>query len=71
MAEEKPPWRPNRQHRRHTYYKVQIFDEVSLTWTDEKLAFDSLEAARARVAEIVDKRSRVMAVEGATRRPIE
>lgn len=71
MADERNSWRPNRQHRRHTYYKVQIFDEVSLTWMDEKLAFDALEAARDRLAELTDKKARIMAVEGNARRPIE
>jgi hypothetical protein len=61
-------WEPKRKHRRHTYYKVQVFDSKSLTWSDEPSAFDELEAANGYIAQkLVGKRARIMVVEGAKR----
>jgi hypothetical protein len=71
MTSEKEDWRPRRQHRRHVYYKVQIFDDVSLTWLDHKNAFDLVEDARRFIEESVGgKKARIMVVDGRTRYPL-
>jgi hypothetical protein len=33
-------WKPRRKHRRHAYYKVQVFHSLPLTWRHEPSAFD-------------------------------
>jgi hypothetical protein len=64
-------WKPKRQHRRHTYYKVQVYDSVSLTWLDEPPAFDELSAANNYIMQVlVGKQSRIIVVEGARRFPL-
>ena len=61
-------WKPKRQHRRHTYYKVQVFDSKSLTWSDEPSAFDELDAANTYIVQkLSGKQTRIMIVEGAKR----
>jgi hypothetical protein len=65
-------WKPRRQHRRHTYYKVQVYDETSLTWRDQKDAFDKVALARAHIAEtLAGKTARIMVIEGRSRYPLE
>ena len=73
LAPRKTEWRPNRKWRRHVYFKVQIRDEVSLVWRDEKPAFDLIELARAYVAEKVPPTAtaRIMSVDGRTREPVD
>jgi hypothetical protein len=65
-------WKPKRTHRRHVYYKVQVFDSVSLTWVDEPSAFDELTAANNYIAQtLAGKQSRIMMVDGARRFPLK
>ncbi len=65
-------WRPRRQHRRHPYYKVQIWDEGMQTWRDERRAYDSVEEARAFIeARVSPKKGRVMVVEHNRRYALE
>jgi len=64
-------WKPKHAHRRHTYYKVQVFNSVSLTWVDEPTAFDDLNAANSYVAQtLAGKRSRIMVVDRGRRSPL-
>jgi hypothetical protein len=72
-APREPEWRPNRKWRRHIYYKVQVRDEVSLVWRDEKPAFDLVDLARAYIADKVPATAtaRIMSVDGRTRQPVE
>jgi hypothetical protein len=71
MTSEKDEWRPRRQHRRHVYYKIQIYDDTSLTWLDHKNAFDLLEEAKKFVVEQVEgKKARIMVVDGRKRYPL-
>jgi hypothetical protein len=71
MPDEKE-WRPRRQHRRHVYYKVQVFDETSLTWLDEKNAFDEVASAKRFMEEnCAGKKVRIMVVDGRDRHPLE
>jgi hypothetical protein len=69
MTSEKEEWRPRRQHRRHVYYKVQIYDDTSLTWLDHKNAFDLLDDAKKFVEEQDRKKARIMVVDGRRRYP--
>ena len=72
MSEKDPVWKPRRQHKRHTYYKVQWFDDVSLTWRDEKESFDSKDEANSlRLSKHAERRTRLMVVEGRTRYPLD
>ncbi|MFI5022224.1 MAG: hypothetical protein ACHQRJ_11305 [Alphaproteobacteria bacterium] len=72
MPNEKEGWRPRRQHRRHIYYKVQVFDETSLTWLDEKNAFDDVATARDVISEhLGGKKVRIMVVDGKRRYPLQ
>jgi hypothetical protein len=72
MSDTHDPWKPNRKHRRHVYYKLQLYDETSLTWRDLKDAFDVLEEARASLeASRRESRVRIMVVDGPTRYPLE
>jgi hypothetical protein len=65
-------WKPKNVRRRHTYFKVQAFDSVSLTWRDEPSAFDELSAAENYIAqELAGKQSRIMVVDGGRRSPLQ
>lgn len=65
-------WKPKRTHRRHTYYKVQVFNSVSLTWLDEPSAFDEPSAANNYIAQkLTGKQSRIMVVDGTRRFPLK
>lgn len=68
-----PAWRPTRQWRRHVYYKVQVRDDVSMVWRDEKSAFDTIDVARAYIAEKLPNTAtvRIMSVDGRTRLQVE
>jgi len=70
MTSEKEEWRPRRQHRRHVYYKVQIYDDTSLTWLDHKNAFDLLDDAKKFIGEQDGKKARIMVVDGRKRYPV-
>jgi hypothetical protein len=71
MTDESKGWRPRRQHRRHVYYKVQVFDEISLTWLDEKSAFDEVSRARDFVSmNLLGLKTRIMVVDGKRRYPL-
>jgi hypothetical protein len=72
MVGDADGWKPKRQHRRHTYYKVQTYDVGSLTWRDEKDAFDEVAAARAHIENaLAGSTARIMVVEGRNRYPLE
>lgn len=72
MTDENDAWKPKRFLKRHTYYKVQVFDDVSLTWRDEKEGFDEKdEANNYRRSKFSTKRTRLMVVEGRKRFPID
>ena len=72
MTDDRKIWRPRRQHRRHLYYKVQVFDDISLTWLDEKDAFDELVHAREfLLRHLGGKKARIMVVDGKRRYPLQ
>ena len=72
MTNDRKVWRPRRQHRRHIYYKVQVFDDLSLTWLDEKNAFDDLASAREFILlQLGARKARVMVVDGKRRYALE
>jgi hypothetical protein len=58
VADDRDQWRARRQHRRHVYYKVQVFDDVSLTWLDEKKAFDEVDDARLILRQLGGRKAR-------------
>jgi hypothetical protein len=65
-------WKSDDARRRNIYYKVQIFDSVSLTWVDEPSAFDELKAANKYVVEMLAaKQTRIMVVDGKRRYPLK
>jgi hypothetical protein len=67
-----PYWKPKHAHRRQTYYKVQVFNSVSLTWVDEPSAFDELDGANSYIAQTLGgKQSRIMVVAGGRRSPLK
>lgn len=68
----KSPWKPKRHVRRHLYYKVQVYDDRSKVWRDQKPAFDSLDAARSYIASSLTGgvMVRIMSIDGRERRPI-
>ncbi len=67
---EVPGFKPTR--RRHIYYKVQIYDEVSMVWRDEKQAFEDFKSAKEFVGSHVKPgaKARLMQVDGKTRKPV-
>ncbi len=65
-------WKPKHAHRRQTYYKVQVFNSISVTWVDEPSAFDNLDAAKNYISQtLAGKQSRIMVVEGGKRAPLK
>ncbi len=57
-----------RPRKRHAYYKVQLYDELSLSWIDEHLSFSSLESAREYILQKASTRKgRIMKVSGRSR----
>jgi hypothetical protein len=65
-------WKSDDARRRNTYYKVQMFDSVSLTWVDEPSAFDELTTANKYIVEkLGSKQSRIMVVDGKRRFPLK
>jgi hypothetical protein len=72
MNSEAVSWRPRRKWRRHRYYKVQHFEDRSLTWRDFKQAFDDLSAARQFITDNCSgMRTRIVWVEGKGRGALE
>jgi hypothetical protein len=72
MTDDRDQWRARRYHRRHVYYKVQIFDDVSLTWLDEKKAFDDvLDARQLILQQLGGRKARIMVVDGRRRYPLD
>lgn len=72
MTEDRGAWRPRRKWRRHRYYKVQHYEERSMTWRDFKQAFDDLAEARRFASKSgAGKRVRIMWVEGDSRSVLE
>lgn len=62
------PWRPIRQRRRGLYFRVEIYDPVSLCWLDAPGTFGSAEDAQAFVErELGAKRARIMKIDGRKR----
>lgn len=70
---DKDEWKPKRRLRRHVYYKVQIYDNRSKAWRDQKPAFDSLDDARAYLASEITAPAtvRIMSVDGRERKPVD
>jgi hypothetical protein len=72
MSDAADGWKPKRQHRRHIYYKVQVYDGTSLTWRDQKDAFDEVASARAHIEEMLaGETTRIMVVDGRSRYPLD
>ena len=60
------------RRRRLFYYKVQVYDELSLSWVDEHLSFSSEDSARNYIAHrIAPRKARVMSVQGPSRYPLQ
>jgi hypothetical protein len=63
--------RKNGRRRREKYYKVQVFDAVSLTWSDEAHTFDGINSANEYISRALDgKQSRIMVIEDGRRYPL-
>ena len=64
-------WQPRRKWRQFPYYKVQVFREKTQTWQDERGAFDTVEEAKAHIAEKLGSAStRIMVVEDRRKRHV-
>jgi hypothetical protein len=56
--------KPRGRHRRCPYYKVQVFNPVSMTWQDERRAFDSAADATEYIrTKLSESTARIMTVE--------
>lgn len=56
--------KPRGRHRRCPYYKVQVFNPVSMTWQDERKAFDSIADATEYIrSKLFESTARIMTVE--------
>lgn len=66
-------WEPTKKRRKHPYYKVQVYNETSMTWKDERGAFDTVDEAQEFIAAKAprSKQVRIMVVEVKRRFPIE
>ena len=54
------------------YYKVQVRNDVSLTWKDARGAFDEIEEAEAYVStKLGGATARIMVVDAEGRRPLK
>jgi hypothetical protein len=61
-------WKPGRQRRRGIYYRVEIYDQISLCWLDAPGTFGSVEEASQYIArELTDRRARIMKIDGRKR----
>lgn len=50
--------------RKYPYYKVQTFEERSMTWRERKAGFDTLKEAKQHVAALdPDTKSRIVLVD--------
>ena len=66
MAQSKG-WRKD-----YPYYKVQVFDDRSLAWMDEKRGFATLDDARSYIRqELAGRKCRIMVVDEKGRRPLD
>lgn len=65
-------WRPRRKHRPFPYFKVQVLDDLTLSWKDVQRAFSTENEARAYIADkLTSTNARVMLVEASGRSVIE
>lgn len=56
-------WKARRHRRPYPYYKIQVLDEVSLTWTDLRGVFDTVGKAREYIArKVAPQGARIMVV---------
>jgi hypothetical protein len=56
--------KPRGRHRRCPYYKVQIFNPISMTWQDERKAFDTVADATEYIRKkLFESTARIMTVE--------
>jgi len=62
------PWKPGRQRRRGIYYRVEVYDQVSLCWLDAPGTFGSIgEASQYITGELRGRRARIMRIDGRKR----
>jgi hypothetical protein len=62
------PWKPERQRRRGIYYRVEVYDRVSLCWLDAPGTFGSIEEASQYITrDLSDRRARIMEIDGRKR----
>lgn len=62
------PWKPGRQRKRGIYYRVEVYDQVSLCWLDAPGTFGSIEEASQYITrELSDRRARIMEIDGRRR----
>ena len=55
---------PRRRRRNYPYYKIQVFDDLTKVWKDERKVFDTAEEAQNYIrTELTDKSARIMVVE--------
>lgn len=48
-------------------YKVQFFQEVTLSWRDIQKTYDSLDEAKVAMRKVRDAKARIMVIEGKKR----
>jgi hypothetical protein len=61
--------KPRGRHRRCPYYKVQLFNQVSMTWQDERTVSETIAEAEQYIAKKgAGQLARIVAVEEAGRR---
>ncbi len=66
------PRKPRRWRKDFPYYKVQIYDEVVKSWTDQPRAYATLAEARSMIrARLVNCRARIVVVERESRRVLD
>lgn len=68
MAARGAPWKPKRHRPRGIYYRVEVYDEVSVCWVDAPGTFESIEKAAHFInTQLVEKQARIMKIDGAKR----
>jgi hypothetical protein len=61
--------KPRRWRKNFPYFKIQLYNDVVISWMDEPRAFDTLEDAQDAIKEkYKDKKSRIIVVEEKGRR---
>lgn len=66
------PKKPRRWRKDFPYYKVQVFSDVSISWMDEPLAYDSaVEAEEAIRRKFATQQARIVVVEREGRHVLE